>query len=294
VRKSFVSIPVEAGSAELSDRLAAEAHFAGASGLEERGSLLLIYAPADRAEDVAEALRRVAGGAVGNPTAVEDVDWATAWREHATVCEISPRLAIRPSFLEHRGPPGQATLVIDPGQAFGTGGHASTRLALLLLDALPPDEVAGAEVLDVGSGTGVLALAALALNAAKALAHDIDPLAGQAIPANAAANGLGERILVFTGPVEAIGEQSFDLVLANLLRSELLPLLEPIASRTRPGGAAIFSGLLEREREEIEGALIGAGFRIDSVRTETDATGDRWLALLTRRAPPGASRRGDS
>ena len=82
---------------------------------------------------MADALRRVAGSAVGSPAPLEDVDWATAWREHSAAVEISPRLAIRPSFLEHHGPPGQATLVIDPGQAFGTGGHASTRLALQLL-----------------------------------------------------------------------------------------------------------------------------------------------------------------
>ena len=84
------------------------------------------------------------------------------------------------------------------------------------------------------------------------------------------------------------------LVLANMLRTELLPLLECIAARTKPGGAAIFSGLLEHERADMERALTSSGFHIDAVRTETDATGDRWLALLTRREPPGATRRGDS
>jgi ribosomal protein L11 methyltransferase len=291
VRKSFVSIPVQVDSAELSDRVAAEAHFSGAAGLEERGSRLLIYAPAKRADAVLQALRRCAGSAVGNPTLLEDVDWARAWREGLTVVEISPRLAIRPSFLDHQGPVGQATLVVDPGQAFGTGGHASTRLALALLDELAPDEVVGGEVLDVGSGTGVLALAALALGARRAVAHDIDPLAGEATRANAGVNGLGERLLVFTGPVDAIGSRSFDLVLANMLRTELLPLLGPIASRTRSRGVAIFSGLLEDERAAMERSLAGAGFRVEAVRTETDAAGDRWLGLLTRREPLRASRR---
>ena len=291
MRKSFVSIPVEVDSAELSDRVAAEAHFAGAAGLEERGSCLLIYALVNRSDAVLRALRHCAGSAVGDPTPVEDVDWSQTWREGLTVVEISPRLAIRPSFLEHQGPAGQATLVVDPGQAFGTGGHASTRLALGLLDGLASEEVVASEVLDVGSGTGVLALAALALGARRAVAHDVDPLAGEAIRANAAANGLSERVLVFTGPVDAIGSRRFDVVLANMLYTELLPLLGSIASRTRPQGVSIFSGLLEGERDAMEGALARVGLCVEATRTETDTAGDRWLALLTRRQPPGASRR---
>ena len=294
MKKRFVSIPVEAGSAELSGRVAAEAHAAGAAGLEERGSLLLVYALENRADAVLQALRELAGNAVGDPTLLEDVDWTTAWRQGLTVVEISPRLAIRPSFLEHRGPDGQATLIVDPGQAFGTGGHASTRLALGLLDGLAPEEVVASEVLDVGSGTGVLALAALALGARRAVAHDLDPLAGDAIRANAAANRLSERVLVFTGPVDAIGSQRFDIVLANMLYTELLPLLGSIASRTRPRGIAIFSGLLEGERDAMERSLARAGLGVETTRTETDTAGDCWLGLLTRCQPPRASRRADA
>jgi ribosomal protein L11 methyltransferase len=219
------------------------------------------------------------------------VDWGVAWREGLEVVEISPRLAIRPSFLEHRGPAARATLVIDPGQAFGTGGHASTRLALALLEGLAPERLAAAEVLDVGSGTGVLALAALALGARRAVAHDIDPLAGREIRANAAANGLRERALVFTGPIAAIGSRRFDVVLANMLRSELLPLLPAIASRTRPDAVAIFSGLLEGERDACESELARVGFRVEATRAEEDPAGDRWLGLLTRRQASGASSR---
>ena len=285
---------MEVDSAELADRVAAEAYFAGAAGLEERGSKLLIYAPVDRSDAVLRALRHCAGSAVGEATSVQDQDWSRAWREGLTVVEISPRLAVRPSFLEHRGPAGQATLIVDPGQAFGTGGHASTRLALGLLDQVAPDEVAASEVLDVGSGTGVLALAALALGARRAIAHDLDPLAGEAIHANAAANGLSERVLVFTGPIEAIGSRGFDLVLANMLYTELLPLLGSIASRTRPRGVAIFSGLLEGERDAMERSLSSAGFAVEAARSETDTAGDCWLGLLTRRQSSDASRRADS
>ena len=291
MKERFVSIPVEVDSADFSDRVAAEAYAAGAAGLEERGSLLLVYAPGSRADAVLQSLRELAGNAVGDPTLLEDVDWTTAWREGLTVVEISPRLAIRPSFLEHHGPAGQATVIVDPGMAFGTGGHASTRLALALLDELAPDGLAGSEILDVGSGTGVLALASLALGAQRAVAHDIDPLAGVAIRANAAANGLSERVLVFTGPLDAIGSRSFDLVLANMLRTELLPLLGSIASHTRPQGVSIFSGLLEDDLDAMEGALARVGFLVETTRTESEPAGDRWLGLLTRRQPLRASSR---
>jgi ribosomal protein L11 methyltransferase len=294
VRKRFVSIPVEVGSAELGDRVAAEAHFAGAAGLEERGSSLLVYAPENRADAVLRALRDCAGDAVGEPSLLEDVDWASSWRKGLKVVEISPRLAIRPSFLEHRGRAGQTTLVVDPGQAFGTGGHASTRLALVLLEELASDELVESEVLDVGSGTGVLALAALALGARRAVAHDIDPLAGAATRANAAANGLSGRLLVFTGTLEAIGSRGFDVVLANMLFTDLQPLLGSIASYTRPRGISIFSGLLEGDRGAMEGSLARLGLRVEAARMETDPAGDRWLGILTRRQASRASRRADT
>ena len=119
-------------------------------------------------------------------------------------------------------------LEIDPGQAFGTGGHASTRLALELLAALPEEAVHGARVLDVGCGTGVLALSALALGAASAVAHDLDPLATRATQENALRNGLAGPLSVFTGPVAALGGDLFSLVLLNMIRSELLPLLPAV------------------------------------------------------------------
>jgi ribosomal protein L11 methylase PrmA len=101
---------------------------------------------------------------------------------------------------------------------------------------------------------------------------------------------LDERLLVFTGSVDAIGPIRFDLVLANLLRTELLPILAPITALMRRNGLAIFSGLLECEREEMAHSLARVGLQIEATRTELDAAGDCWLSLLTRREPPRASR----
>jgi ribosomal protein L11 methyltransferase len=288
---------VETASLALAERAAAEAFAAGAAGCEERGDgpiRLLVYAPAARAAEVREALVQLAGEGlrVESEEPVADVDWAERWRDGLVVVVVSPRLAIRPSFVPHSPPRGQSVLVIDPGQAFGTGSHASTRLALVLLDALPDEERRGARVLDVGTGTGVLALAALRRGAGRAVAVDLDPDATRAARENARRNRLGRRTLVVTGGLGALAPGLFDLVLANLLRTELLPVLPEIAGRLRTGGVAILSGLLDREGAEVERALAAEGLDVEGRLRETDASGDAWLALLTRRAVPRARRRG--
>ncbi len=271
------------------ERLAAEAYAAGAVGLEERerdaGIALLLYAP----EAAADAVhRRVAacagaGSSVGAPERVPDADWSEAWKEGLEAIVISPQLVIRPSFVSHSRAVGQCELVIDPGQAFGTGGHASTRLALEWIDLLAPGLKRGARLLDVGTGSGVLALAALRRGPLEAVAFDTDALATAAARANARANGLASRLRLFTGTPAALGAGAFDLVVANLLRSELLPWLEVLAARTRPSGRAVFSGLLARERRAVESPLLRAGFRIVDVREREDASGDAWVSLLTQR-----------
>src|SRR5262245_52038671 len=156
-----VRIAVDAGNAEQLERALAEAVEAGALGAEEAGTRLWLYAAHADAERVRAALAPLAGLAIGPAEPLVERAWSEAWKEGLAAIVISPRLAVRPSF---RAPPAGFTgadLVIEPGQAFGTGAHASTRLALELLAALPPDRLAGARVLDVGCGSGVLALAAL-------------------------------------------------------------------------------------------------------------------------------------
>lgn len=292
----------------LAERAAAEAYAAGATGLEERedatsavgserGTRLLLYAPRARAEAVHRALQPLAalGLGLGPPEGVEPEAWAETWRAGLGAVPVSPRLLVRPSFAPAEPVPGRREVVIDPGQAFGTGGHASTRLALVLLDALPGEALSGARVLDVGAGTGVLAIAACRLGAARALAFDMDRLAAAATAWNAAQNGVAERVVAFAGGADALGPRAaFDLVLANLLRTELFPTLPALARATCVGGRALFSGLLVAEAEEVEARLAAVGFEVEGRREETDATGDAWLGLLTRRRSTGASPPGDA
>jgi len=289
VVERYVSVRVTVRSRELGERVAAEAFEAGASGLEERaeGLELLIYASDQCARAVTQALESLASGSivVGPREEVADVDWSRAWREGLEPIEISPRLLIRPSFAQPVVRAGQGVLEIDTGQAFGTGGHASTRLALTLLDALPDSLLRGARVLDVGCGSGVLALAALRLGAACAVALDTDPLATEATRSNARANGLSAGIRVFTGSPHALRTRPFDVVLANLLRSELEPLLPAIAGAIRPGGRGVVSGLLADERDLAARAFGALDLAIQEGRTAWDG-GDEWLACLIGHQEP--------
>jgi ribosomal protein L11 methyltransferase len=274
------------------------------SGAEERAaeegsptSGLFVYAPLRAVEAVRAAVEGVAARAgagslrIGTGELVSDEDWSVRWREGLRLVRVSPRIAVRPPFAPDDPPPAPPALVIEPGQAFGTGGHASTRLALALLDALPPAELRGVRVLDAGTGSGVLALASLALGARRAVAFDLDAVAVREARANAARNALEAGTRLFAGPIAALRAPAFDGAVANLLRRELLPLLADLSAFVRPGGFVILSGLLASERPEVEAALARAGLAIESEREETDAAGDTWMALLTRRLALRAPRR---
>jgi len=285
---SFARFRVGAADAGAAEWMSAEAWASGAAGVEERDSLgrleLLIYAPAEAIDAVREAVAQTGVALdLAVPEPVPDSDWSEAWKQGLEAIEVSERLLVRPSFVSCRVAPGQHELVVDPGQAFGTGGHASTRLTLEWIDALAEDLPAGARMLDVGTGTGVLALAAIRLAGVQVVAFDLDPLAAEAARENAEANGIEAGLALFTGPLEALAPVGFDLVVANLLKSELLPLIAGIAERTQPGGRAVFAGLLASEADEVRGALEAAGFTSAGLREADDANGDRWIALLMRR-----------
>lgn len=281
-------IRVEADSALAGEAALAEAFEAGASGAQESeaAGLLkwLLYAPSVLAPAVCRALASHAPGVrAASPEAVPDTDWAERWKQGLKAVSVSPRLRVRPSFVEAEPLAGQAELVIDPGQAFGTGGHASTLLALEWIDALAPDALADARVLDVGCGTGVLALAALRLGARFCVAIDLDPLAARATRQNAAANGLAARSHVVLGALESVGVGGFEIVVANLLRSEMLPLLPGIAQRTAAAGRVVLSGLLAGEVEAVLEAGGALGIALEKRREQLDANGDCWVGLLMRR-----------
>jgi ribosomal protein L11 methyltransferase len=190
---------------------------------------------------------------------------------------------VRPSFVELAPEPGRLEIIIDPRQAFGTGGHASTLLALEWVDVLAGELSLESRVLDIGTGTGVLAFAALRLGAGEAVAFDIDPIAVHEARYWAELNDLAGRLRLFTGPLDALACPGFDLVIANLLRRELLPLVPGIAGLLARQGSLVLSGLLAEEQEEVESVLAGEGLRRAGARFGEDG-GERWVSLCMRRS----------
>jgi ribosomal protein L11 methyltransferase len=293
-------IALRARDRDAAERAVAEAYAAGAQGCEEReeggGVTFLLYAPASCADAVwrVAAAAAGAGAEVGPPRELPPVDWSEAWKRELAPIVVSPRLAVRPSFAAFDAAAGQSVLVVDPGQAFGTGAHESTRLALDWIAQRAPDLPRGARILDVGTGSGVLALAALALapDGARAFGFDVDPLAAREARDNAARNGLAARLHVWTGGVETLAPAArFDWISANLLRRELEPLLPALAAHLAEEGLLALSGLLAEEGAVVEAQARGAGLEPAEILARDDASGARWIAPLMRRPRARASRR---
>jgi ribosomal protein L11 methyltransferase len=277
-------VRIASDDVELLERAAAEAYEAGAAGAIDTAGALELFVPNAALAAVQAALAPFAaeGMAIGAPEAEREVEWSEEWKRGLAAVVISPRLLVRPPFAPAPAGFSGADLVIEPGQAFGTGGHATTRLALAGLDALPAPALAGAHVLDVGCGSGVLALAALALGAARATGCDLDPLATEAAAVAARENGFSARAAWVTGSTAALAG-AFDGIVANLIRSEMTPLLADFARLAKPATWIVLAGLLVSERDAMRALLAQAGFRVSAEREETDATGDAWLGLTAVR-----------
>jgi ribosomal protein L11 methyltransferase len=204
----------------------------------------------------------------------DDAAWATAWREGYEPIRIG-RLTIVPSWLdEPRG--ADLVLRLDPGMAFGTGLHPTTRACLELLQQRTPMP---ARVLDVGTGSGILGLAALRLGADRVVGYDTDPLAVEASTTNAVANGLADRFDARQGTLPATAGERYPLVLANLVASVLVDLGPRLAAHAEPGASLIASGIIESRSGEVEAALATAGFQIIEWITDGD-----WLTIRLERA----------
>jgi ribosomal protein L11 methyltransferase len=205
---------------------------------------------------------------------IAESDWAENWKEHFPPLSVGQRLYIYPPWVTEL-PADRLAIVIDPGMAFGTGHHASTRGCLILLERLVGGFDAP-DVLDIGTGSGILAIAAAKLGARAVHATDIDPLACDIAAENAAANDVTDRIAVEVGTAPA--GRSFDIVLANLLAGDLIALADAIAGCARGGGVIVGSGLTTDEAHGVRSAWLAAGL------TPQDEEGeDSWLTLAFRK-----------
>jgi ribosomal protein L11 methyltransferase len=203
---------------------------------------------------------------------VEDGDWTEAWKEGYQPQRIG-RLLIVPSWLE---PPDETDAIVvrmDPGMAFGTGLHPTTRACLLLLQQVEPMPE---RVLDVGCGSGILGIAALKLGARSVEALDTDPLAVDAARANAAANGVADRLTVRQGSLDEVAPDPHPLVLANLVAAVLIELAPRLRAHTAPGGWLLASGIIAERGPEVEAALAA---RFACVERRMDG---EWVSLRMR------------
>lgn len=207
---------------------------------------------------------------------VDDANWTEAWKAHYVPQRVG-RLVIVPSWIDEPAAAGDVRIRLDPGMAFGTGLHPTTRGCLALLQELEPMPPS---MLDVGCGSGILALAALALGVGRATGLDTDPLAVEATRANAERNGVGARVTVRQGSLEATAPQPYPLVTANLVASVLIDLAPRLTAHLVLGGTLLASGIIESRADETIAALTAAGLGVEARRDDGE-----WVSLrLARRA----------
>jgi len=236
----------------------------GAEGVEERdettlaknaksGKITLVTAFATR-EDADHAILELDAALSPRYEEVVGDGWRDAWKEHYKPYAIAEGLVVRPPWEAYEAKPGEKVLELEPGRAFGTGLHETTRLVVQAIKK-HASEVQGKLVIDVGCGSGILALAALALGAERAIAVDNDPEAIDVTRENAARNGLSERVEASTTDVAAL-DATAPLVLANIEAHVLIPMAPALIERVEPGGLLFLSGVLVPQTESVKAAYV--------------------------------------
>lgn len=210
---------------------------------------------------------------------VNDEDWANAWKEHFHVTHIGQRVVIRPSWRDYQPQPGEIVLTLDPGMAFGTGLHPTTRMCMEQLEQLVKP---GVRVIDVGCGSGILSILAAKLGAANVYAIDNDSVAVESTIANVQLNGESERIAAVQGELDDTAAErmagQYDVVVSNILAHVIGAMAPQLAKVMAPDGVLIVSGIIEPRLPDALDPLLAAGLeQVSQVMIED------WVALLLRK-----------
>ncbi|MCP3807610.1 50S ribosomal protein L11 methyltransferase [Paenibacillus sp. Lou8.1] len=216
---------------------------------------------------------------------VDEDDWANAWKQYFKPLRVSDRLTIKPTWEEYEPASEEEKIIeLDPGMAFGTGTHPTTSLCLRTLESVIKG---GEEVIDVGTGSGILAIGAVKLGAKHVLALDLDPVAVSSARENTRLNGLEERITIKESDLLSVLNASdptlgiqlpVKLVVANILAEIILLFIDDVYKALEPGGIYIASGIWKNKEEVVETALKVAGFEIAEISRDED-----WLAFVARK-----------
>ncbi len=290
----WVEIVIPVGAADVDDiaaLVAAEVPSA-AAGTQQRGDEVVFWIAKDSAPDaLAEArdaaTRWAANGADLDPsrvriaTALPEAEWRDAWKKYFKVSRLTRQFVVVPSWETYVAHDSEVVIDLDPGMAFGTGTHASTRLVLEELQELADAEVSPTRILDVGCGSGILAIAAVKRwPEATCVAVDNDQLAIDATLDNASINRCADRIEPSLTPCGELTE-SFPLVLANIQAHVLRILMTALVERTAPGGTLILSGLLTPQARPLADEFVAAGMRLVRIKPSTDDP--QWSSVTLRR-----------
>ncbi len=226
----------------------------------------------------------------GNPViTVKDVsedDWANNWKQYFKPIRVSSRLTIKPTWEQYEPESAEERIIeLDPGMAFGTGTHPTTSLCLRTLEGVIRE---GDEVIDVGTGSGILAIGACRLGASRVLALDLDPVAVSSAMENTRLNRLEEQIQVVESDLLSVLKKEADIpvnvqlpvrvVVANILAEIILLFIEDVYEALQPGGYYIASGIYKNKEQAVEEALVAAGFEISQTAREED-----WVAFVARK-----------
>ena len=204
---------------------------------------------------------------------VEQEDWQNAWKKYYHAMDIGKRLAIVPGWEQYDTD--RTAITMDPGMAFGTGTHETTALCLEVLD----ERVRGGErVLDIGTGSGILAIAALRLGAACAEGVDIDPMCVRTAGENAQRNGVQDRFTVLVGDLSDKASGVYNIITANIVAAAILSLAPHVPALMAPGSVFVASGIIDTRKEEVLAGLRGAGLDPFEVREKRG-----WVCIVCRK-----------
>lgn len=280
-----VTVSLEPAVGEIVALLLRRAGALGIQEIDEQRELRLIayFATPVSAASIERECRRALRLAEFSPSALFSVkveplverDWLQTWKRGYRPFTVGRRFLIAPSWESPPAAGDRLLITIDPGMAFGTGTHETTRQCLLALEKY----WGGRSLLDVGTGTGILAIAAAKLSpTARIVAVDIDPAAGRVARENFAANGVAGRVALIIGSIDRIRQETFEMVLANLTTATIQRLMPGLIDHVEPGGYLVLSGILDEEESQMRHVILESALEL----TECDRTGE-WRTFTARR-----------
>lgn len=248
--------------------------FQDISNISENNVIVRAYLPADALDSFKIDLSAIEGANLQSPVPVSD-DWKTEWKRFFKAQRIGKHLVVRPPWEHIENPHlSDVDIIIDPGMAFGTGMHETTRLCLQAIETCDNFET---HVLDVGSGSGVISIAVAKLGATSVEAIDIDEAAVTATQENADSNNVAQKIVATSTLIQNI-DKTYDTVIANILSSVLIAISDELCARTSTGGTLLLSGILAEEAEYVAEHFKTAGMTLQETLIE-----NAWSCLVMKK-----------